>query len=721
MLKLEKDQTLLSRFLLLQPLGEGGMGQVWLVRDLELQLKIAIKALHPHLAAMPGRIELLKNECRNTRNLAHPNIVRVFDFHRDEDLVFISMEYIEGQDLVAYGRNFNSQSYSEIIALLLPIVDALSYAHGMGLVHRDVKSSNILINRQQSPRLTDFGIAGVFKSGIEALDMTSGGSLYCMSPQQLEGRQPRPADDIYALGVLIYELLTGHPPFYPEITPDKIRNHTAPTVNQNLAQLQQPVAVPFLLDNLIGNMLAKAAAERPADMHEVARTLRKIHAESVSRTAPPAAPAHSPPADPVPPQNAQTITPLRVALEDKKSKATGQRRPHLLKALVLASAFILIISGGSVLLYILSRHPVAPEKAVETKHEPVTQSGKKPAEIFEEQPPQRPDSAILAQKKKATEQKLAEYIELTNELDRRGASQWGGQAYSQMDEIAKKADRLYMDQSYDAAVETYAQAIAQAGLLANQIDDALEQLLQTGHQALQEGNGTLAQEKFSVALMIDPGNDAARQGLQRAKTIETVMQLIATGQAHESKNKLSFAHTDYQQALELDPDSTAARKALARVKQKIIDQEFQQLISDGLNAYHNNDYQLARTKLLKAKAFKPDSREVQDALTQVDTAIRLSQIKQLKQKAAASEDSEDWARALELYLQILKLDPNVQFAVQGKKQTLQRIQITKRIHFFLDQPDILENDGQLQNAMRLVQEANEIEPRGPKQIGRAHV
>ncbi len=413
-------------------------------------------------------------------------------------------------------------------------------------------------------------------------------------------------------------------------------------------------------------------------------------------------------------EKAQTITPLKVALDDKKSGTAGQRRQNLLKALVLAFAFVLIISGGGVLLYILSRHPVEPEKAVEPMPAPALQSEKKPVEVPKEQLPETPDPAILAQKKNAAEQKLAEYIELKNELDLRGASRWGGLAYTQMSETAEKADRLYLDQEYDAAVATYSEAIAKAGLLANQVDDALEQLLQTGHQALQEGNGTLAQEKFSTALMIEPANAVARQGLQRAKTIETVMQLIATGKAHEFKNKLSFAHTDYQQALELDPDSTAARNALERTKQKIKDQEFQQLISDGLSAYHNNDYQLARTKLLKAKAFKPNSREVQDALTQVNSAIRLSQIEQLKQKAVTSEQSEDWARALNLYLQILKLDPNVQFAVQGKQRTLQRIQITKRIHFFLDQPGILENDNQLQNAVLLVQEVNAVEPRGPK-------
>ena len=96
MTRLQKDQTLVSRFSLMELLGEGGMGQVWLVRDLELQVNVAIKVLNPQLATRPDLVELLKNECRNARRLIHPHIVRIFDFHRAGERVFISMEYVEG-------------------------------------------------------------------------------------------------------------------------------------------------------------------------------------------------------------------------------------------------------------------------------------------------------------------------------------------------------------------------------------------------------------------------------------------------------------------------------------------------------------------------------------------------------------------------------------------------------------------------------------------------
>ena len=269
MIDLKEGQILLSRFSLVKRLGEGGMGQVWQVCDQELQIDIAIKILNPELASRPDQVELLKNECRNTRLLVHPNIVRVFDFHRTEDLAFISMEYIQGEDLSAYRRHIQAPIYPAVIRLLQPVVHALSYAHDLGLVHRDVKAGNVLMDREETPRLTDFGIAGIFKTGMHALNITSGGSMYSMSPQQLEGHQPRPSDDIYALGVLMYELITGFAPFYPDITAEKIRSEIPPTVNQQLDRFNSEIRIPSSLENLIIQMMQKDPADRPSSMQEI--------------------------------------------------------------------------------------------------------------------------------------------------------------------------------------------------------------------------------------------------------------------------------------------------------------------------------------------------------------------------------------------------------------------------------------------------------------------
>jgi serine/threonine protein kinase len=714
MLKLEKDQILLSRFSLIRPLGEGAMGQVWLVRDLELEVDIAIKALNPRFLELRGRIELLKNECRNTRNLSHPNIVRVFDFHRDAQGVFISMEYIDGQDLAAYRRNFQHRNDVEMIWFLEPIAKALSYAHQTGLVHRDIKSSNILIDKHHTPHLTDFGIAGVFKSGSDALDITTGGSLYSMSPQQLDGRPPQPADDIYAFGILMYELLAGHPPFYPDITADKIQHHRPPSVNQKLLDQQLRPEIPVLLEDLIDQMLAKTAAERPADMQTIASSLQAIRQHATTQTVPPlAATPGSTKSTTLKPAE-KIITPLQVSADRTQPGQGDANRGQLLKILALAAVFAGLLAGGGLLLYFLSTHPLETTDRQEPAPQPQIQVEKTPILPAKSQPAETQDSAAIARQKQTAEQKLAEYMALKDELDRRGAAQWGGEAYGRMAETARQADGLLMDQSYELAAEKYSAAGVSAESLADRAGDVLQKLLQAGHHALEQGDGSLAREKFTLALMIEPTHTAAAQGLHRSETIAEVMQLLATGKQHEENGRLSFARTDYQRALNLDPLSETAKTAVSRVQAKIRNQKFQQLISEGLTAFHNHDYRLARSKLLKAKSFKPGSREVLDALDQVDAAIRLSQIETLKQKAAAARDGERWTESLDANLQILKIDPAIQFAIEGKQYSLQRIKLEKRVKFFLDTPRALESDRQLENAVLLLQELNAIASKGPK-------
>jgi tetratricopeptide (TPR) repeat protein len=157
-----------------------------------------------------------------------------------------------------------------------------------------------------------------------------------------------------------------------------------------------------------------------------------------------------------------------------------------------------------------------------------------------------------------------------------------------------------------------------------------------------------------------------------------------------------------------------AQEALSRAKGLISDAEFHQLISEGLEALHNNDYQLARAKLLKGKSFNPKSREVQDALAQVDLAMRLSRIDELRTEAMKAENSEQWEQALRTYLEVLKIDKNVRFAAHGKERAAKHIRIAKRIDFFLRKPSALESTRQLENAILLLQEIREIEPKGPR-------
>jgi tetratricopeptide (TPR) repeat protein len=411
---------------------------------------------------------------------------------------------------------------------------------------------------------------------------------------------------------------------------------------------------------------------------------------------------------------AEIITPISVSPGGGRKRAAFSRRNNLLKGLTLIIAFVLLVAGGLWLWQYLASRPPGKSPAPQTLgDQSQTLPEKRPAapEVLLEKPP---DPAKLAAEKEQAEQNLAAFMQVKQGLEARGVSQWGNETYREMMQLSEEADRFLLESDYIAAAGKYEAAAAKGQVLTDRLEPALKQLLDEGQTALNQGNAELAQQKFNIALLIDPNNALAQKRLQRAQKLDAVMQLMTSGNRHEKDGNISFAHADYQEALKLDPGSKEARKALARIKGQVRDREFQVLMSEGLTALHNNNVELAREKLLKAKSFRPESLEVRDALAQVDQAIRLANIETHRQKALAAEQAENWEQALNAYQQALKIDPNVQFAELGKQRSLKLMRIDKRIDFYIEQPGALESDRQLDNAIQLIAEIEEIDPIGPR-------
>jgi len=412
--------------------------------------------------------------------------------------------------------------------------------------------------------------------------------------------------------------------------------------------------------------------------------------------------------------SAETIIPLSVSNPNKGTDQSRLRRRHQFGIIILTGAVIILVAVGAWLLHYLSKNSLQPQPVTEQ------QSGKPPEPavqaVTRPEAPPRPDAdpEKLALDKQAAEQKLADFLAAKNGLDVKGAADWGGKSYTEMIEISGQADALLIKKNYKPASVEYARAIAIGRQLSDRSDEALLRMLDEGRLALNEGNAAAAQHKFKVALMIDPVNPSAQKGLKRSQTIENVLHLIESGNQHEKNNSLTLARTEYQKALQIDPEADEARRALNRVTGLIKDQQFSQLMSAGLTAFHNNNYALAQTRLLKAKSLKPDSREVSQALLQVDQAIRLARIDRLRKAGKKAEQSEDWQAALNSYLAVLEIDQNLQFGTRGKKRAAEQIRLAKRLDFYLSEPRALESDKQLANAVLLLNEAKTVQPRGQK-------
>ena len=260
-----------GRYTLNRLLGRGGMGEVWLAKDEQLEEEVALKKLPPEVSADAMALNDMRREVQKSRGLSHPNIIRIHDLVQQpgEDPL-ITLEYVDGTDLTAIAATKTNGifSWGEIKEWPLQLCEALDYAHKEKIVHRDLKPGNLMITRDGRLKLADFGIAASMADSLSRSSVqgyVSGTALY-MSPQQMEGEAPQASDDIYAFGSTVYELLTGKPPFYTGKVEHQVLNVTPKPMDQRLTELGFTNEIPGYVNQLVMACLAKNPEGRPKDM-----------------------------------------------------------------------------------------------------------------------------------------------------------------------------------------------------------------------------------------------------------------------------------------------------------------------------------------------------------------------------------------------------------------------------------------------------------------------
>ncbi len=213
---LQPGLTLSNRYEILDVLGEGGMGAVYKARDLELDRLVALKVIRPELAGNPEILQRFKNELILARKITHKNVNRIFDLGESDGTKFISMEFVDGEDLKSIIRQRHKLPPEEAIPLIIQICRALNAAHSEGVVHRDLKPHNVMVDQQGTVQVMDFGLA----ASTEMTGFTQTGALLgtpeYMSPEQAKGEKADARSDIFALGIIFYEMLTGGTPYSAE-------------------------------------------------------------------------------------------------------------------------------------------------------------------------------------------------------------------------------------------------------------------------------------------------------------------------------------------------------------------------------------------------------------------------------------------------------------------------------------------------------------------------
>ena len=268
---LEAGKTLNGRYKIQSLIGTGGMAAVYLAKDLILDRLVAIKVLRLDFRQNDDAMRRFRREALSATQLTHPNIVGVYDVGQSQEMNYIVMEYVEGTDLKDYVRQRGALHPIEAVRIMMQIVSAIAAAHQNRIIHRDIKPQNILIDREGNVKITDFGIAVALSDTSLTQTNTLLGSVHYLSPEQARGGMATIQTDIYALGIVLYELLTGRVPFDGE-SPVSIalKHFQAP-----LPSVVNPKAmVPQSLENIVLKATAKDPMNRYRSCYEMFQDLK---------------------------------------------------------------------------------------------------------------------------------------------------------------------------------------------------------------------------------------------------------------------------------------------------------------------------------------------------------------------------------------------------------------------------------------------------------------
>lgn len=271
--ELTRGTIFAGRYEIIEELGKGGMGKVYRVEDKKIKQEVALKLIKPEVASDKKTIERFSNELKTARMISHRNVCRMFDLGEEKGTHYITMEYVPGEDLKSFIKRARQLTAGTAIGIAKQVCEGLAEAHRLGVVHRDLKPQNVMIDKEGNARIMDFGIARSIKGkGITGEGVMIGTPEY-MSPEQVEGKDTDQRSDIYSLGIILYEMVTGRVPFEAE-TPFAVGVMQKSEMPRNPQELNSQI--PDDLSQFILRCLEKNKEKRPQSAGELRSELESI-------------------------------------------------------------------------------------------------------------------------------------------------------------------------------------------------------------------------------------------------------------------------------------------------------------------------------------------------------------------------------------------------------------------------------------------------------------
>ena len=662
---LKKGQDF-DRYTLLELVAETPSAVTWLAFDRSSNERVCLKLYKdvPSEKQVSDTIAFISK----SKGLNHQNIVRSLDAGIVGEISYLSQQFLRNTKPVP----LDNRALSENLVLIRKVIDALSYAHSLGLVHGKLSPNKIMFDEKGHLWISEFGVR-------------LGNANDCYTAPKVEEGANK-VDDIYSLGAIIYRLLAGE-----EVSERK------PDIN----------LIPPGLRIVVKAMLEVSHYERPNDLLEIKQVFVQYEEQLAESLWIPSDTSFA----------VQQEPPSEARL--KTGGINTSRKKDIPAKTVGSALLILVVLAGLVFFYLPNNEAIIIEQPVETIVESFEEGDSRPSA----RPTDRYAPFELAQIELAKERSIEiadQILRLQIKLEDLKVELWAKKVYDSLAEDALLGDEAFRSKEYQEALLIFNATQESLEALYASTQRILQEKVNIGNRALEEGDAELAVTTLKIATALDWENDLLKTQLKRAENLKSVQAIVDSARLAEKENKLEAALKYYEEAAGKDPLWKPASEGVLRIQEGLRQREFENIMSEAFSELLRKNYGAARLAFEGATRIFPKSSEPEDGLLQVELAEKRDEIDMLKLKAEQNVREEVWEEAILHFERVLRLDNSLVFALNGLDTAKKRLALRNRLQYFLDDPTVMKDDDQLKEAKKTLMDASILAASSPataNQIG----